>query len=556
MNTIEIKNESITLPLSVNEREFIKFPDMRVIGKRQPSKQEFQAFKQEFEEVWKHELDSLPKLITNATLHIDYDFKAGKYRDTCKTIIGYITPKDTPVPKGFQYLDFPSHLSVKGLPFDSYDSIDEGITETGYWCAHGHYIPKCERQEANIGLYIDNALVPISQESERKVVASHILSKVVSNEWNVYYKKIRGFKYDTPIGNINDLDGIVVQCLSEERLSEERDFLEQFRQKKDKCEYTPKIFADKNNESLILSYQMKDENGHYHTWLISFDVRKKEVRLSVTSRLTPLNGWSSVYDLSFSLEEYILKTLFGEASDVKLAPPKEEPLPIIVNNPAEQKSQPTETEEDKKPNINDEYYIIVGGDSLTYSVKQQPEYAGLDRNLYVLKEPMEPFEAPLELFKHYGSPKGNMDYYSLSGGYHIISQRIYDILQRFNPPNIGYLPANITLRKKVYPNYYILQIYNNIECMDKTKSVWTKNPNYKPEQDPPKREIKRIHKFQLDEAKLNAIPLEQRRIITMKHCVFETLFHESIINEMEKIKPKGFYVMSLNEWKDDVFDEF
>jgi hypothetical protein len=68
---------------------------------------------------------------------------------------------------------------------------------------------------------------------------------------------------------------------------------------------------------------------------------------------------------------------------------------------------------------------------------------------------------------------------------------------------------------------------------------------------PPKREFGHIYKFGLDEEILRKIPVEKRLVFVLRNVVFDTLFHESVINEMEKINPAGFHVMNLNEWEED-----
>jgi hypothetical protein len=204
--------------------------------------------------------------------------------------------------------------------------------------------------------------------------------------------------------------------------------------------------------------------------------------------------------------------------------------------------------------MNSEYYAIVGAQNfLTYIIKDHPEYEGLDRNLYVADVPLQ-FEAPIELVKKRLDTTVPRYYYELSGGYHVFSKIVCDVFQRFNLEKVGYLPANLTLNSKFYTDFYILHVYNRIDCMDRAGSRWEPSQIFNPEKMPPKMEFRHIYKLQLDEAKLKAIPLEQRLVFNVDNVVFDTLFHESIVDEIAKIKrirSKGFGFMNLTELEED-----
>jgi hypothetical protein len=205
--------------------------------------------------------------------------------------------------------------------------------------------------------------------------------------------------------------------------------------------------------------------------------------------------------------------------------------------------------------IDSEYYIILNrGYSLTVNCRLHPEYANIDRELYFAKVPIKPFNAPVDFIEKIIDDRKPIDHYRFDGGAHIFSKRICDVIKNFNPIKVDFLPANITLGKRVlktYTDYCLLHIYNIIECMDREKSKWDKRDMYNPEKMPPKMEFGHIYKFGLDENKLNKIPLEQRLIFDMRNVVFTPLFHESIINEMIKINPNFFSVMNLSEWEED-----
>lgn len=197
-----------------------------------------------------------------------------------------------------------------------------------------------------------------------------------------------------------------------------------------------------------------------------------------------------------------------------------------------------------------EYYIIPYSNYVICNFRLQPEYAGLDRDLYVSKVPLKPFKEPIRLRKHVLPLERPYDHF-LFGSHHVFSQRICDIIRSFNPVNIDFLPATVTVGRKEYTDYSVMHVYNIIECMDRDKSQWERNPRYNPETMPPKQEFRDITKFGLDEKILSTIPLQQRLIFEMRNVVFETFFHESIINEINKLKRPSllFTAKKLNEWE-------
>ena len=83
--------------------------------------------------------------------------------------------------------------------------------------------------------------------------------------------------------------------------------------------------------------------------------------------------------------------------------------------------------------------------------------------------------------------------------------------------------------------------------MDKENSVWEKSNLGITE-----KEVLSISKLVMDLDKIKDIPLSERLIFALGECRSYTLFHESVIENIEKISPKGCFAVSVEDWYDDL----
>ena len=164
-----------TIKPFADEIEFFSMSDTRVIGKtiRCPLGENVEnpipAFWGDFfDKGYNKALIDLPKTIPNSYLGWtgDYDSET----NTFIYMVGVLTPKDTPVPEGFEYYDLPASVTIKGLYGEGlYETLDRG-KEKGYEWNHCGW---------NAELYLDEeekdgswrwftAVKPIKNESEKK----------------------------------------------------------------------------------------------------------------------------------------------------------------------------------------------------------------------------------------------------------------------------------------------------------------------------------------------------------------------------------------------------
>jgi hypothetical protein len=129
----------------------------------------------------------------------------------------------------------------------------------------------------------------------------------------------------------------------------------------------------------------------------------------------------------------------------------------------------------------------------------------------------------------------------LFGLEHVVSERVKLAIEEMNPIKVEYLPADIHMNSIGYEEgYFILNIYNVISAMDKANSIWDKSCH--PD---PKKEVGFIDKLVLDSSKLIEIPLADRLIFALEENPSKTLFHESVIDNIAKLEPKGFYAVPV-----------
>ena len=177
---------------------------------------------------------------------------------------------------------------------------------------------------------------------------------------------------------------------------------------------------------------------------------------------------------------------------------------------------------------NSEYYLLNIGGGLEH---HDPNF-DLDWALW-LDEPIDMPEQPIDLYVRPPISMFSMgDYLGLFGGIkYVVSERIKSVIVGMQTIKMQFLPACIHKGKKDYDSYFILKCYNEILCMDKTNSFWTKSSNINRE-----KEVLSIEKLVIDDAQIKDIPVSERLIFRVKECTPYILFHTSIVEEFRKLK--------------------
>ena len=158
------------------------------------------------------------------------------------------------------------------------------------------------------------------------------------------------------------------------------------------------------------------------------------------------------------------------------------------------------------------------------------------------KDPIE-FE-----FAKYYSRKSVMADYHYWAPPKVFSNRIKEVIESMNIPDIDFIEAEITDRKnETHYGYYIMHVRRLIACFNKEKSRW-KPPVFDPNK------VMSIDNMILDMDKLEKIPLQERLIFRLEECGLYHLFHESVVDTIAKLDPvpTGFRFVSVGAWHSDI----
>ncbi|GHT14492.1 hypothetical protein FACS189426_20890 [Bacteroidia bacterium] len=137
------------------------------------------------------------------------------------------------------------------------------------------------------------------------------------------------------------------------------------------------------------------------------------------------------------------------------------------------------------------------------------------------------------------------DFYFLSGKRQVVSDKIKNEILKLNPIKINYLPVNIHINNNIIKNYFIINSYNRIACMDLEQSEYRESHH-------PDGGVLSIDKLVLNYSVLDKIPLEERLVFILDECETYTLYHEKIIEKLKKLNPNGMHAINIKEWDSDM----
>ncbi|MBI1425719.1 MAG: hypothetical protein GC149_20010 [Gammaproteobacteria bacterium] len=120
----------------------------------------------------------------------------------------------------------------------------------------------------------------------------------------------------------------------------------------------------------------------------------------------------------------------------------------------------------------------------------------------------------------------------------VVGKKIKDVLEPLSIDGIQLLPAVVTTDFGVF-DYWYLHVYNEIECMDRDRSISTYS-NLGDASD--------IKKLVLAEHELDSIPLDMRLIFVLKESTPTYLFHQSIVDKILAVKPEGVRFFRVDQW--------
>ena len=126
-------------------------------------------------------------------------------------------------------------------------------------------------------------------------------------------------------------------------------------------------------------------------------------------------------------------------------------------------------------------------------------------------------------------------------GFGVISEKLYAALEPLRIEGLQLIPATIADPRNhtVYDKYYFPHIFNYIECLDKSVSVYATSAIGA---------IRSIKKMVLDTKILSKIPLENRLIFRLGELFTFALFHKSVVDAMMATNPEGIRFTNVKDW--------
>jgi len=153
----------------------------------------------------------------------------------------------------------------------------------------------------------------------------------------------------------------------------------------------------------------------------------------------------------------------------------------------------------------------------------------------------EPIEVYDMLHFKFGNPVPHhpemVDYHELPEP--VFSKPLKDILHGLDINGIQLFEAQVRHGKTVYPDYYIMNVYHNIACLDKNRSEYTQSKSGL---------LYFIDKLVLDDTVLDAIPEKHRLIFGLTEDCQHILYHQKIVDAILAANPKGISFARVDGW--------
>ncbi len=188
--------------------------------------------------------------------------------------------------------------------------------------------------------------------------------------------------------------------------------------------------------------------------------------------------------------------------------------------------------------ITQDYFVIERGGSNNYPLLEWDQNAGPFRKgkPVTVTEPIK-----LRLGAPVPAHPEMVDYHSLPRP--VVGERIKNLLEPMNIDGIQLIPARIPVEGRMH-DYWLLHVFNEISCLDRDKSKCAYSKRGR---------VIDIKDLVLDEAVLQAIPLEKRLIFVLGESTSTYLFHRSIKDAIMALEPapKGLQFFCADVWGSD-----
>ncbi len=120
----------------------------------------------------------------------------------------------------------------------------------------------------------------------------------------------------------------------------------------------------------------------------------------------------------------------------------------------------------------------------------------------------------------------------------VLSTRLKEALEPLELYGVQLVPADVRVKSEVL-RYWLLHVFNEIDCLDKQRSACTFYSSGW---------VLSINKLVLDEAVLREIPLEERLVFLLEHMVY--LVHRTVMEHLMALKPEGIRFIPASAWND------
>lgn len=129
----------------------------------------------------------------------------------------------------------------------------------------------------------------------------------------------------------------------------------------------------------------------------------------------------------------------------------------------------------------------------------------------------------------------------------VFSKKIVDVLSKRMPIHgLQLVPAEIKDNDdEIIKDYWVANIYQQIECFSEKDCLFDEDMGW----------LSPI-KVALDKEILNQIPLEERLVFVAEESSLFQLYHQSIVDVIMSVKPKGFAFVPIEEWYPEIIYKY
>ncbi|NRB42422.1 MAG: hypothetical protein HRU20_28795 [Pseudomonadales bacterium] len=187
--------------------------------------------------------------------------------------------------------------------------------------------------------------------------------------------------------------------------------------------------------------------------------------------------------------------------------------------------------------LNSEYYVFDSGGTNENPLLEWDQKAGIYYKGLEIKPPYSEQVIQLRLGEPIPPNPVMIDCHSLPDA--IISKKIEQVLTPMKIAGTQCLPARITHEDLVYDDYFLLHVFNEVECLDREKAVFTLSRRGR---------VIDIESLWLNEEVLAEIPLEERLIFLLKESTSTCLVHKSVKDAIESVNPEGVSFFRADQW--------